>query len=361
MTMTKIRLRIARSTLAILLSIAAILPCPAQTGDATGAGDGLCVSNLLAEETEDGGVRLSWSLPEEAERGKLLFFAIYRDLRPIYSGTRVKSLYPIAAVPKNHVAYLDEAGSGKNYYYAVLSFVDKSGVVGNYKNLYYDEELDGPEAEAVPDEDSGMLYSVILPGINTTIAPARAYVPTYTAALPDAAREASPPSSAATVRIVDTPHEADRPHEADSPGGLGTVTEEAETKYKEGSITPRAEEAAYPLLSRKGRRRAVPLTRHIFSEDQTEPQGGDDYLLYRILQESWLKYRYTDARATLTSFLAQRREAAATGRATFYLAEAEYFMGNYAEALNLFLTVQDSFPQLSGKWIDSCIDLYSGN
>lgn len=81
-------------------------------------------------------------------------------------------------------------------------------------------------------------------------------------------------------------------------------------------------------------------------------------MLYEILQRNWMKYRYTEAKAELSAFLAQNRDAGATQRATFYLAEAEYFTGNYDGALKLFLTVQDSFPPLAGKWIDSCIDLY---
>ena len=141
--------------------------------------------------------------------------------------------------------------------------------------------------------------------------------------------------------------------------GPEEIREEAETLNKERSIRPDTERMAADLyMPRHGSgRRAAPLFRHIFSEDQVLPSGGDDYLLYAILQESWLSYRYREAKAELSAFLAQRRDTGPTERATFYLAEAEYFTGNYLEALNLFVSVQDSFPQLAGKWIDSCLDL----
>ena len=360
-------------TACILLLFTAV-PCTAQGG----AGAPLCVANLRAEAGSTGGVRLSWSLPEGPSRGKVLFFAIYRDQRPIYSSTRVKSLFPIAAVPKNHIAYTDETDDGTPYYYAVLTFVDEKEDDEAYRDLYYDEELDGPDGEDLTGrEDTGMLYAVILPGINATISPVQASAAPGSSSrsaesLTGTASESGPLHTATT----DTPRTADRMLQADlapRPAGTGSdsireaqrlreeafLREEAETLNKERSIRPDTERMAADLyMPRHGSgRRAAPLFRHIFSEDQVLPSGGDDYLLYAILQESWLSYRYREAKAELSAFLAQRRDTGPTERATFYLAEAEYFTGNYLEALNLFVSVQDSFPQLAGKWIDSCLDL----
>ncbi|MBP5157266.1 MAG: tetratricopeptide repeat protein, partial [Treponema sp.] len=285
---------------------------------------------------------------------------------------------------------------------AVLSFVDRNGVDNRYQDLYYDEELDGPEA-AIPDEDGGMLYAVILPGINASISPAKAHGARAPAAMTGAAAPANTgtPQSPRTPQHADTPQHAappasvapppqypTPPPQADSvpqyapppqtprtpqytapPAGTavprtpanGTVLlEEAETRNKERNISSSSEQSAAALLSspKPSRKKPAPLFRHIFSEDQTVPAGGDDYLLYEILQKSWMKYSYMEAKAALSTFLAQHRDEGTTNRALFYLAEAEYFTGNYDGALKLFLTVQDCFPQLAGKWIDSCIDLY---
>ncbi len=347
---------------ALILFLSGFFPCTAQSG----ADDPLCVANLRAEASTTGGVRLSWSLPEGPSKGNVLFYAIYRDLRPIYSSTRIKTLYPIAAVPKSHIAYIDETDDGKPYYYAVLTFVDGKEVAEDYRDLYYDEVLDGPDGENRVEEDSGMLYAVILPGINATISPIKA-----AAAASPTATPASPLYEADTLLKADRPHQADTLlqagmaqkqdsiREAERLRDAAFLREEEETLNKERSIRPETERKAadlhYPRTT--SGRKAVPLFRHIFSEDQVLPAGGDDYLLYKILQDTWLAYRYREAKAELTAFLAQRRESRATERATFYLAEAEYFMGNYVEALNLFVTVQDSFPQVAGKWIDSCLDL----
>ncbi|MBQ9537721.1 MAG: hypothetical protein IJU95_00495 [Treponema sp.] len=328
----------------LFIFIGSALPCPAQ-----GSYDPMCVSNIQAEDAGNGKTRLSWSLPEGESRGKILFFAIYRDQKPIYSGTRVKSLFPIAAVPKNHISYTDET-DGKAYYYAVLTFVDKSGVMEGWEDLYYDEELDGSDGEPGINEDGGMLYAAVLPGINATLSPAAASLKAGTLA-------------SGTTADYDM-HEADSDmHAADRRTPAVPLLEQDETRRKERSITPQTEQNVTGLVPSKWKsgRKAVPLFRHIFTEDQTVPAGGDDYLLYKILNEGWMQYSYAAARTSLSSFLAQRRDEGTTKRATFYLAQAEYYLENYAEALNLFLTVQDSFPELAGKWIDSCIDLYEGN
>ncbi len=340
----KIHCLLHKSILTALLLLSLLhIPCQAQGG----VEDPLCVSNLLAEDSGNGGVRLSWSLPEGPSKGKVLFFAIYRDQRPIYSSTRVKSLFPIAAVPKSHVSYIDETADGKSYYYAVLTFVDEKEEEEDYQDLYYDEELDGPANENKIEEDKGMLYTVILPGINSTISPIK----------PMAASTHAPIAPHQDESLLSV---ADRLKDAERQKDEAFLKEVEETLHKERSILPETEKKAAKLTdSARSGRKAVPLFRHIFSEDQLPPAGGDDYLLYEILQENWIQNRYREAKSSLSAFLSQHRDKGAMERATFYLAEAEYYTGNYIEALNLFVTVQDSFPLLTGKWIDSCLDLYN--
>lgn len=359
----------------ILSALAFIAPAQAAGSE---AGDSLCVSNLQAEDAGGGKIRLSWTLPEGKDRSSILFFAIYRDQRPIYSSARARSLFPIAAVPKTHISYTDEADDGKSYYYAILTFVDKQKKEDGYAGLYYDEELDGPDGDSRVDEDSGMLYAAVLPGLNSTVAPVRAsagQAPGYTASLiPDAHEDtrggklAADDLPAATESLSKTdlpvmagtmPRSTDTPRDTSSRKVTEIIREEEETQNKERQISFQSERNAALLLpARKGsKRKTVPLFRHIFSEDQVVPAGGDDWLLYEILNEGWMQYSYVQAKTKLSAFLSQHREEGATKRATFYLAEAEYFTDNYENALNLFLTVQDSFPELAGKWIDSCIDL----
>ncbi len=364
-------------TIKVLLA-SLILSVLAFASSAQEAADPLCVSDIQAEDMGGGKILLSWELPEGKDRGKILFFAIYRDQRPIYSSARVKSLFPIAAVPKTHISYTDEVDDGKSYYYAILTFVDKQGAEDGYAGLYYDEELDGPDGDSRVDEDSGMLYAAVLPGLNSTVAPVRASAgqaaertaillpsasETNADNLPVAAESVSKgasPVMANTLRSTDTlPRNTDTPRDSSSRKMTEFIKEEEETLNKEREISFQSERNAALLLPAKNvsKRKATPLFRHIFSEDQVVPAGGDDWLLYEILNEGWMQYSYVQAKAKLSAFLSQHREEGATNRATFYLAEAEYFTDNYEEALNLFLTVQDSFPELAGKWIDSCIDL----
>ncbi|MBQ3687723.1 MAG: hypothetical protein II932_07810, partial [Treponema sp.] len=264
----KLRLLTQAVLTACILLLFTAVPCTAQGG----AGDPLCVANLRAEAGSTGGVRLSWSLPEGPSRGKVLFFAIYRDQRPIYSSTRVKSLFPIAAVPKNHIAYTDETDDGTPYYYAVLTFVDEKEDDEAYRDLYYDEELDGPDGEdQTGREDTGMLYAVILPGINATISPVQASAAPGRSSrsaesLTGTASASGPLHTATTdtLHAADTPRTADRMLQADlapRPAGTGSdsireaqrlreeafLREEAETLNKERSIRPDTERMAADL------------------------------------------------------------------------------------------------------------------
>ncbi len=220
-----------------------------------------------------------------------------------------------------------------------------------------------------------MLYAAVLPGLNSTVAPVRAsagHTSGHTAItipaetiddLPPAeesvSKTDSPVMANTMPRNTDTPRVTDTMQDASSRKITELIKEEEETLNKKREISFQAERNAALLVpAKKGsKRKATPLFRHIFSEDQVVPAGGDDWLLYEILNDGWMQYSYVQAKAKLSSFLSQNREEGATRRATFYLAEAEYFTDNYEEALNLFLTVQDSFPELAGKWIDSCIDL----
>ncbi len=295
------------------------------------AGDGTpCVSNLIAENSFDG-IKLSWTLPESEKRSNILFFAIYRDTRPIYSSTRVKGLAPLAAVPKNHVSYTDTMVSedSKSYYYAVLTFIDEDAADSAKSDLYYDEQLDGSADPA--DEDGGTLYSAIFPGVNSTITGikyAKANVPAE--------------KKAASAFKEQLPKDMQ------------------ESKNSKHGISHRAEDRALELAAPGGARKKSPLQleRYIFTEDMVAPSGGDEYILYATLQRSWIKGRYTAAKQDLDTFLSQNRDKKVASRALFYIAEAEYFTENYDKALNYFVQVQDVYPQLALKWIDSCLDLY---
>ena len=101
------------------------------------------------------------------------------------------------------------------------------------------------------------------------------------------------------------------------------------------------------------------LEPYYFDEDITSPSGGDDYYLFEILKNSFVKKNYEASIIELKKFLSVNRSEETTNRAAFYLAQSQYFTGNYRSALTMFLFTQDTWPILCKKWINSTLDFYT--
>ena len=110
-----------------------------------------------------------------------------------------------------------------------------------------------------------------------------------------------------------------------------------------------------------GEYRAKPpkvLDPYYFEEDMVSPAGGDEYFLFEILKTSFIKKEYKTCAGELKKFLGVNRNQKVSDRAAFYLAECLYYTKNYRQAISLFLYVNDTYPSLSKKWIESCLELY---
>ena len=100
------------------------------------------------------------------------------------------------------------------------------------------------------------------------------------------------------------------------------------------------------------------LNPYIFQEDMVLSPEGDDFFLFESLKTYFIKKDYKGSITDLRNFLRITREQPVMMRAAFYLAESHYYCKNYRHALELFLFVEDEFPELSKKWIDSTLDFY---
>ena len=127
---------------------------------------------------------------------------------------------------------------------------------------------------------------------------------------------------------------------------------------KKRQIGEEATRQALTLASAQKDSEPEVLSPHIFEEDMVSPSGGDEYLLFEVLKTTFIKKKYEESAASLQRFLAQNRSQAVTERANFYLGESYYYSGRFPEALNFFLTLQERYPALSKKWIESTLDLY---
>ena len=96
---------------------------------------------------------------------------------------------------------------------------------------------------------------------------------------------------------------------------------------------------------------------YIFEEDLISPDGGDDFLLFEILKNSFIRQNYSESQKELLRLSGTKISEEVLNRATFYLGESYYFQGNYQNAVKNFLKVYEVFPELSKKWITSSLDL----
>lgn len=284
----------------------------------------MTVSNLQAMASGST-ISLSWSLPDAAARANITSLSVFRATKPIYSSTSISTKEPIAVLEAGQIAYTDHVYDTKDYYYAVLATIDTSKS-GN-GSLYYDEELDKTT------RTTGTLYTVILPGVNSTITSVRAA------------------STSQRKEVKQKTESQPLPYEKEIEELKITDTSE-----RKGTISLKAEKKAKNLVSGIPQQTVTMLAPHLFTEDSVIPSGGDDYLLYAILSNTFIKNDYENAIKKLTAFLSQTRNESVTNRSLFYLGESYYFSGEYTKALNKFLKVSDAYPALSRKWIDSCLD-----
>ena len=268
------------------------------------------VQDIVAVPTGNSSITVSWKIPIAIAGTAISALQVYRDTRPISSAAELSQLSPIAVLPSGSISYIDSPADHRDYYYAVVSRI-KDTDAGDAQELYYDEDFDPP-----PGEDSGTLLAVVIPGMNATVT---------------------------GIHIS---------------GGGETAPVAGSKKSSRGEM--RRQPLPYIEMAggraADGSRAAAP---HVFAEDSVSPGGGDEYLLYEVLQKSFVQKKYSAAVSQLERFLAQNRDAAVTQRAHFYLGQAYYFCGDYPHALRQFLKVEQDYPPLAARWIDSSLDLYS--
>lgn len=266
------------------------------------------VKNIEVSHIANAQVRVSWKLPQGFSASAIL---IFKDTQPFVAKNQVVTTSPIAQVKADSTYYVDRLMNYQEYYYAVIA-----------------------------KRDDGTLYDVVLPSINATVTGIRAK------------RE-----------VVQQEEDAERPQEklyAD--GQLRELPlpylEMLEEQLKPNPLRKEVMDAGRELAGNHTVKHIKPLPPYIFEEDMIAPAGGDDYFLFEILKEYFVRKDYKNSVEQLLKFLSINRSDSVTNRAVFYLAESYYYRKNYRQALNLFLFVEDEIPVASKKWIESTLDLY---
>jgi hypothetical protein len=93
----------------------------------------------------------------------------------------------------------------------------------------------------------------------------------------------------------------------------------------------------------------------VFSQDLEAAGGGEEAQLRAIVQGTFAKRNWQEARMELFNFLSLPRSPPAEARARFYLGQAYYFTGQNREALIEFLAVQSQYPEEVRDWIDAVL------
>ncbi|MBQ9630784.1 MAG: hypothetical protein IJR49_04280, partial [Treponema sp.] len=264
------------------------------------------VSNIST--SADSHIRLSWTLPENTEE-PISTLLVFRDTKPITSYKMLENLVPVAMLMGNENTWQDNVNDYKDYYYAVIAITD------------------------------GKRYDLIIPTMNSTVTSVHLRLPKKSAAkdVSENLQEMLYPEG--SMRETPLPY-------------IDIINE---MKMKTLPISDKAKNEAKKLAKSKTEQ-SVPLDVHIFEEDLVSPDRGDDYLLFDVLRNTFIKKDYESSVKDLSNLLAKDIREDVRKRTQFYLGQSYYFSGLYSDALVSFLSLSNDYPALTKKWINSSLD-----
>lgn len=274
------------------------------------------IENLEANSTELYKIKLTWTLPSMPSP-KIEKLYIYRDSKQITSYSQISNLNPIATLDKNSTFYIDNVQNTNEYFYSIIA-----------------------ETNAGP-------YKIIIPSINSTL---NGIMPLF---------KNTSNNSNQNIQHKET-FTINQNSKRVFPLPQINFDKNNDSKNNKITLGKKAIDAGNELGKGYNKKNYISKI-HVFEEDLICPEGGDEYFLFRILKESFVKNNFATSVENLTDFLSVYRNKETTSRAIFYLAESYYFSGNYEKAIYHFLAVKDIYPELTKKWLDSSLDLYKLN
>ncbi|MCR5081316.1 MAG: tetratricopeptide repeat protein [Treponema sp.] len=297
----------------------------------------LVVSEINAYNPKGKEIIVSWTLPKGTDTEQVTSLIIYRDTKPIKSFSQTETLIPLATLPAGTLSYTDKVRTSSEYFYAVISMTAKGTSSAKDNELYFDEELDKIEIQS-----ESTVLKLVLPGVNSTVTGTKIKTSTKRNEIKKEQAEKEKKNYSNKLREQPLPYM--------------NILENEEHK---STINESNKKMAEKLAAKTPAKKTEPLPVYIFDEDLISPPGGDDYLLFEILRTTFIKKKYSQAAESLKKFLARNRSASVTERASFYLGECYYFTGKFEKALPYFLSIEDSRPELSRKWTENTIDMFS--
>lgn len=324
--------------------------------------------SISAKSGADKTIRIEWKFPEKTEPN-IIGAKLYRASKPISSYKEIEADVPIAVLTETrHTDFVQKAG---DYFYAVIAMTPH----GDYK--------------------------AVIPGMNATASGAQAKVPGKRADGNSAAARGFGTEIGETAEFdFEDSSETQEEHSiADSDEAFKEIdlnqdsgisgdskkrkstlpffAQDGEFKMREmplplptdilgfgqeaRSASDEAKRSVSNLADGDGRKAEPFTTPYFFEEDMFAPDGGDGYILFETLRGGLVQRKYRESVELFIDFLSVNRNADVTNRAEFYLGESFYFCGEYKNAVRCFLSVQETFPALAKKWLDSSLDLMEGD
>lgn len=291
----------------IFLPLVLILLQPLQSFSADFPDSKPIVTSISAQKSSVNKITIKWKIPDDFKAASV---AVFRGTDKISDFPQILPMKPVADVPAKTTSYVDTPGNFGSYYYALIA----------------------------RDKD-GNFFDAVIPGINSTIN-------AVTLENPDKDKKEENPEEAeyrpSYLRNLPLPYLDLVPDIARKP-----------TQFSDEALV------AARTISGKYYGKKPPLKEpYVFEEDLVCKPDGDDYYLFQSLKNYFIKKDYKNSASDLRRFLSVNREPYTSARAAFYLAESEYYSRNFKTALQLFLFLDDIFPELSKSWADSTLDLY---
>ena len=252
-------------------------------------------------------IQLKWNIPSDFNAASI---AIFRSTSQIQQKSSISAEKPVAEVPAQTTSYTDTLTHYGDYYYALIAR-----------------------------DKNGDLFNMLLPTVNATVK----------------AVSLIPPDD--YIEIASTPEDQY------IPGFLRELPLPYLDLISDLNIPPtkmgaKAKNEGKILAGKYAVKKTKLLSPYIFEEDMVFSPEGDDFFLFESLKTYFIKKDYKGSVKDLREFLSLTRDPAVMIRAIFYLAESHYYCKDYRKALELFLFVEDEYPELSKKWIDSTLDFY---
>lgn len=264
------------------------------------------VQDIQAAAAKGTRINVYWTLPDNVESAITKLF-LYRDTKVISSYSQLANAELIAQLPAETCGYTDNVSDYNDYYYAVIAYTDKP-------------------------------YDVIFLSMNSTVYGVHLIAPKQKEITP---KEKNDEKLYPEGTMRETPLPFINYVEGQNNSEL--ISEKTAKATNEFSVyIPSSDSAA--------------ITPYFFEEDLVSPDGGDDFLLFEVLKNSFVQEKYEEAIVSLKKLDGTNISETVRNRVNFYIAEAYFFTGDFEEAAKYFVKVAHVYPLETKIWINNTLD-----